>query len=104
NNSWAIRWYASVFLHQGLVLNPARSLISNIGHDGSGVHSQRETTYDVVPTSRPITSFPETIIENTDGYKALKHFFKNRKGSLYERAVRFARNKLYHLIPNKRGN
>ena len=105
NNSWAIRWYASVFLRQGLALNPARSLISNIGHDGSGVHSQRETTYDVVPTSLPVISFPEKIIENNDGYTALKLFFKNRKGSLYERIVRFARNKLlYHIIPNKRGN
>lgn len=32
NNSWAIRWYASVFLNGGLTLNPSQSLIHNIGH------------------------------------------------------------------------
>ena len=29
NNSWAIRWYASIFLMNGLTLNPARSLVRN---------------------------------------------------------------------------
>ncbi|RZL53084.1 MAG: glycosyltransferase, partial [Pedobacter sp.] len=31
NNSWAIRWYASIFLKGGLTLNPAHSLVNNIG-------------------------------------------------------------------------
>ena len=35
NNSWAIRWYASIFLKGGLTLNPSRSFIQNIGNDGS---------------------------------------------------------------------
>lgn len=34
--SWAIRWYLSVFLKQGLVLFPRKSLVKNIGFDGSG--------------------------------------------------------------------
>jgi hypothetical protein len=37
-DSWAIRWYLSVFMCQGLALFPAKSLIANIGFDGSGVH------------------------------------------------------------------
>jgi len=44
-NSWAIRWYASIFLKGGLTLNPARSLIQNIGNDGSGIHSNNEDIY-----------------------------------------------------------
>jgi hypothetical protein len=37
-HTWAIFWYATIFLNDGLCLNPARSYIRNIGCDGSGVH------------------------------------------------------------------
>lgn len=37
-DSWAIRWYLSVFMHQGLTLYPAQTLVQNIGMDGSGIH------------------------------------------------------------------
>src|SRR6266852_4535005 len=37
-DSWGIRWYLSVFLRDGLVLWPPRSLVANIGFDGSGTH------------------------------------------------------------------
>lgn len=36
--SWAIFWYACIFKNQGLCLNPVKTLVENIGHDGSGVH------------------------------------------------------------------
>ena len=35
-DSWAIFWYAHIFLNDGLCLNPKNSLIKNIGLDGSG--------------------------------------------------------------------
>jgi acetyltransferase-like isoleucine patch superfamily enzyme len=37
-DSWGIRWYLSVFAQDGLVLWPPRSLVANIGFDGSGAH------------------------------------------------------------------
>jgi hypothetical protein len=37
-DSWAIRWYLSVFMQEGLVLYPRVSLIQNEGFDGSGTH------------------------------------------------------------------
>lgn len=37
-DSWAIRWYLSVFLKQGLTLYPAQTLVMNAGFDGSGTH------------------------------------------------------------------
>jgi len=39
-NTWAIFWYASIFQHNGLCLNPAESYILNIGLDGSGMHGK----------------------------------------------------------------
>ena len=38
NDSWAIRWYASTFLRNGLTLYPSKTLVDNIGFDGSGTH------------------------------------------------------------------
>ena len=37
-DSWAIRWYLSVFNADGLVLYPRRSLVNNEGFDGSGTN------------------------------------------------------------------
>jgi hypothetical protein len=37
-DSWAIRWYLSVFLHHGLVLYPGESLVDNAGFDGTGAN------------------------------------------------------------------
>lgn len=38
NNSWFIRWYASLFLRDKLMLGTGRSLVDNAGFDGSGTH------------------------------------------------------------------
>jgi hypothetical protein len=94
NNSWAIRWYASIFLRGGLTLNPSNSLINNIGHDGSGIHSGMNDIYHVIINPRPIQSFPEKIEEDQLVYHSIKSFLKNRKGSFWQRIIRFAKEKL----------
>lgn len=94
NNSWAIRWYASIFLKGGLTLNPSKSLINNIGHDGTGIHSGMNDIYHVIINPQPIQSFPEKIEENQLVYHSIKNFLKNRKGSLWQRILRFAKEKI----------
>ena len=89
NNSWAIRWYASIFLKGGLSLNPARSLVHNIGHDGTGTHSNIEDMYRVQITNQPVTHFPDVIEVNPQAHAAIKNFLKNRKGTLLQRGMRF---------------
>jgi hypothetical protein len=93
NNSWAIRWYASIFLKGGLTLNPSKSLINNIGHDGSGIHSGLNDIYHVIINPLPVTFFPEKIEENRETYLAIKNFLKTRKGSLWQRILRFTKQK-----------
>jgi len=46
NNSWAIRWKASAFIQNKLTLYPGRSLVHNIGNDGTGIHSGSSTNFD----------------------------------------------------------
>ncbi|MGY4383135.1 hypothetical protein ACVWYN_000154 [Pedobacter sp. UYP24] len=89
NNSWAIRWYASIFLKGGLTLNPSKSLVNNIGHDGSGIHSGINDIYNVVINPKRITYFPAVIAEDHQAYQAVKGFLANRKGSLWMRLKRY---------------
>lgn len=89
NNSWAIRWYASIFLKGGLTLNPSHSLVNNIGHDGTGIHSGINDIYNVVINPKPITEFPSELAENPQAYAAIKGFLSGRKGSLWQRLKRF---------------
>lgn len=94
NNSWAIRWYASIFLKNGLALHPSHSLVNNIGHDGSGIHSGMNDIYNVIINPNAVTFFPDTIEENTLADKEIKEFLRKRKGSFWDRLIRFAREKL----------
>lgn len=94
NNSWAIRWYASIFLKGGLTLNPSQSLVNNIGHDGTGVHSGMNDIYNVIINPQPIKEFPTIVEENKAAYHAIKIFLAKRKGSMMSRIKRFAKEKL----------
>lgn len=94
NNSWAIRWYASIFLQHGLTLNPAQSLVNNIGHDGTGIHSGTIEVYNVKVRQIPVKEFPKVLEENQQAYQAIKSFLANRKGSLWQRGLRFLRAKM----------
>lgn len=94
NNSWAIRWYASVFLNQGLSLNPSKSFINNIGHDGTGIHSNVESTYSVNIHQNAVKYFPDLIEENQKAYQMVKNFLAKRKGNILQRLIRFIKKKL----------
>ena len=94
NDSWAIRWYASIFLKGGLTLNPSKSLVNNIGNDGSGIHSKKENMYQVNLAQKPVTQFPSEINEDAIAYQAIKRFLKKRKGNILQRTIRFVKQKL----------
>ncbi len=94
NDSWAIRWYASIFLKGGLTLNPSKSLVNNIGHDGTGIHSGINDTYNVVINPKRITNFPEEIKENAEAYQVIRKFLGTRKGTLWQRIKRYVRSRM----------
>ncbi len=93
-NSWAIRWYASIFLKGGLTVNPAHSLVNNIGVDGSGIHSGMNDIYNVVINPKPIQHFPTKIEENREAYEVIKDFLSHRKGSLWQRLKRYVKERM----------
>lgn len=44
NDSWAVRFYVSMYLNNGVFLYPNLSLLKNIGFDGSGVHCKFDSS------------------------------------------------------------
>jgi FAD/FMN-containing dehydrogenase len=45
--SWNNIWHTTVFLNDGLCLHPSKSLVSNIGHDGSGTNCEPDEAFGV---------------------------------------------------------
>lgn len=39
-NTWAILWYATIYLNKGLCLTPGKSLVSNIGFGKNATHTK----------------------------------------------------------------
>lgn len=73
-NSWAIRWYYTTFLQEGLILAPTRSLVANDGWDGSGIHCDggEPKALHELKTGAPIVEFPAEISELAEVRRRLK--------------------------------
>jgi hypothetical protein len=77
NDSWAIRWYASVFLKNLLTLYPGRSLVQNIGHDGSGRHCGPSDEYEVRVSKKPVKLQPLPIVEDLYARRVIERYFRS---------------------------
>ena len=83
SNSWAIRWYASVFLNNGLCLHPGRSLVNNIGHDDSGAHCDCTNAYDVNVSEDKDIRFTTDIIESEEAVLLMVDFYQSIRKPIY---------------------
>lgn len=88
-DTWAIFWYASVYINGGLSLHPKFSFTNNIGHDGSGVHCGKDERFfwKKLNTSSNF-SFPEKVKEHPEARKRLEEFFKSLKIPLWKRVLK----------------
>jgi hypothetical protein len=89
NNSWAIRWHASLFLANKYCLHPTYPIVKNIGLDGSGTHCDVEdfiqlTTKNIKLTKHTefkenidfFNSFNQGVKTKLTRWEKLKHFLK----------------------------
>jgi len=89
NDSWAIRWHASVFLKKKYTLYPGKSLVFNIGNDGSGTHRiNEESTFPGFSlTEENIINFPVIIEENEIAFEAFRYFFEKEKSKWLSKII-----------------
>jgi len=69
-NSWAIRWYASGFLANKYTLYPGKSLLSNIGGDGSGTNNGFEYSSPPPLDPDPVKISRIEVCQNAEAYQA----------------------------------
>jgi hypothetical protein len=82
NDSWAIRWHASCYLRDLLVLYPGRALAENIGRDGTGTHSTAaDKAFDVKVSSTPVAVGGIPVEESTSAREAIKRLFIKQKAA-----------------------
>lgn len=91
-NTWAIFWYAAIFLNNGLCINPKISLVTNIGHDGSGTHkSKADNVYTIDLPKERIYHWnfvlEEDVIENAQAISRIEKFYKDLKPSIFQRVI-----------------
>lgn len=80
NDSWAIRWHASAFLEGMLTLYPGRSLIQNIGFDGSGRHCRALSRYDTKVNQSPPNLSKIDVEVSKEAYSEIEAFFRRTHG------------------------
>lgn len=84
NDSWAVRWYASAFLADKLTLYPGRSLVHNIGSDGSGTHHGVGMVHDVALSGSPIDLSEVIVVPSGVGRVAVEAFFRTSSKSIFK--------------------
>jgi len=86
-SSWAIRWYASAYLLNKLTLYPSKTLVKNIGEEGSNFKTAFEDMMGEEVSNEPVTSFPDSETENREIRYLLSCHFK-KAYSLNNRILR----------------
>lgn len=82
-DSWAIRWYWSVFKQHGLTLFPPHSLVRNTGFDGSGTHGRallRKVSGGQAVDLSPLPLLPEQLTISEVHYAFVKQAIWRQNG------------------------
>jgi len=87
NDSWAVRWHATCFLQERLTLHPGRSLVWNIGTDGSGTHCAETEDYASSLAQTPIRVTRIPVRESEQARAEFARFMRSTRKGLLQRIV-----------------
>lgn len=87
-NTWFVFWYANLFLHGGLSLFPSRTLVSNIGFDGSGIHCGTNSDFEFVLSNTPIGISQIPLVESAVGFDKHRKYFRKLNSLLLRKILR----------------
>ena len=98
NDSWAVRWRASVILADMLSLYPGRSLTENVGFDGSGTHSDESSMWNVELSSTPVMVGDIEIRHSAEAFDAFRRFNRKQGVNSLWRRVRGRAKSVLHKV------
>ena len=84
-DSWGIKWYLSVFMHDGLVVFPTQTLVAH-EFDGTGTHLTVPQRRAQVHGTAPVTRWPRPVLDSA-AFEDMKRFIRRDRSLL----VRIAR-------------
>lgn len=87
-DTWAVYWSLAIYRNDGLVLVPKRSLVKNIGTDGSGEHQATELYDSGAVFDGVIDYFPDVYEEDVDVRQRIKKYYKSKMPGLARRVWR----------------
>ena len=97
-NTWAIFWYATIFTHDALCLNPTRTYAENIGHDGTGENCGNAVYEGNTALNNSIASFIDDISESETAVSRIKEYYKITKGHPYSSIMNLAQRYVNRFI------
>jgi hypothetical protein len=82
-SSWGIQWYFHVFINHGLSVYPTRSMVRNIGMDGTGTHYKEAVAgeFEELVSEVKVSKSATIDIEFWAAYLA---FFSKKKSMRYQ--------------------
>jgi hypothetical protein len=89
-DSWAIQFYLVVFMEEGLTLFPKKTLVNNIGMDGSGVHCKVKIAQSDIDNLFEINYYPSEVNASLLVQSELQLFLKKQM-NIFRRIFRLAK-------------
>lgn len=90
--AWDIRWYYTVFAHDGLVLFPPRTLVTNVGFDGSGTHDRLALPTHQAPLEMAVSfDLPTAVQESSQKSHVFESISAFRSSSRTHKALAYAK-------------
>ncbi|GAA4848532.1 glycosyltransferase family A protein [Algivirga pacifica] len=98
--TWAIKWFTTIFLEDGLCLQPSRSIVRNIGFDGTGENSGElyDNVYAIEEFPTPISVKFLPIKESKEGRAYFKAFYQYANKKSLKRFLRKVKNKVKQIL------
>jgi len=87
NDSWAIRWHASAFIKGKFTLYPGRTLVQNIGLDGSGTHCGKTGAFPVDLETVPVRVEPIPVVETDSNFYKFEQYLKSVRPGFFVRTI-----------------
>ncbi len=85
--TWAIRWYANVFINHGFSLHPFPSLVNNIGNDGLGENCGTSNKYDWNILADKIDVRKVNIKQNRKALYSMQRFNNGMETNFYKKNI-----------------
>ena len=82
-SSWGIQWYFHVFINHGLSVYPTKSLVRNIGMDGTGTHYKESVAGPFEELASEIRVSKSSTID-LEFWSAYLDFFRKKKTMRYQ--------------------